>query len=239
MNLSVDCGNTRIKFGVFNNRELIEHETSDYEDGMRVLTALKEKYSIGQVIISDVSGKLDDWLFSAKDSLIWLDHSVGLPIENNYKTPNTLGNDRIAGVVGGYAKFPGKNVLVIDAGTCITYDFLDAEGKYIGGAISPGIEMRLKAMHTFTGKLPLVSFEKKIPLIGTNTVECIQTGAINGTIAEIEQTIVRYKDAFANLEVVLTGGDLDFLADALKSNIFADSFIVLKGLNEILLYNTH
>jgi type III pantothenate kinase len=147
--------------------------------------------------------------------------------------------DRIAGVCGAIQLFPGSNNLVIDAGTCITYDFVDEMAQYHGGGISPGLNMRFKAVHTFTAKLPLVSAKAGVDLIGTTTETSIQSGVINGLLSEIEGTIGRYAVKFPGLKVILCGGDAGFFENQLKATIFAVPDLVLFGLNSILIHNVN
>ena len=166
--------------------------------------------------------------------LVILDENTPLPIKNLYETPATLGKDRLAAAVGARAIFPGKNVLSIDAGTCITYDFLTKDGEYLGGSISPGIRMRFRAMHAFTGRLPLVEPEDFTGLIGKTTAESLLSGVINGVCEEIKGLIARYNEQYEDLTAVITGGDHEYLHNKLKINIFAVPDLVLPGLNEIL-----
>jgi type III pantothenate kinase len=166
-----------------------------------------------------------------------LTHTLPLPIINSYATPETLGVDRLASVCGARTLFPTEASLVIDSGTCITYDFIDADGVYKGGAIAPGLSMRLRAMHEFTARLPLVEVNENAILIGNSTVSCIQSGALNGMIAEIEGTISRYQVHYPQLRVILCGGDTHFFENNLKGTIFAVQNLVLRGLNSILLHN--
>jgi type III pantothenate kinase len=168
-----------------------------------------------------------------------LSFQTPVPFTNRYKSPVTLGKDRIAAVAGAVSQFPGRNVLVIDAGTCITYDFINDRGEYFGGAISPGIRMRFKAMNTFTGKLPLIEPEEFDGFIGTTTGESMQSGVYNGISAEINGFITQYMDNFDDLVVIITGGDHQFLHNKLKISIFAAPDLVLLGLNEIFDYNDH
>ena len=165
---------------------------------------------------------------------IELSSNTELPVSINYKTPETLGNDRIAGVCGASALFRGINILVIDAGTCITYDFIDKDKNYFGGGISPGIDIRFRALNTFTGNLPLVNRTDNFDLIGDSTEGSIRSGVLNGVIAEIEGVIKRYKDRFGQLKIIFTGGDTIFFDKRLKNDIFALPNLVLVGLNEIL-----
>jgi type III pantothenate kinase len=163
--------------------------------------------------------------------------SLPMPIQIRYATPETLGVDRIAAACGAIALFPGKNCLAIDAGTCITYDFIDHAGNYWGGGISPGIEMRLKAMHTFTTRLPLVKVNQQASLIGNSTESCLQSGALFGVLGEIEGIIQKYDQNYQELKVIICGGDISLFENQLKPTIFAAPDLVLMGLNRILLQN--
>jgi type III pantothenate kinase len=154
-----------------------------------------------------------------------------------YATPTTLGVDRIAGVCGAKHMSPKTNVLVIDAGTCITYDFLDRDGNFLGGGISPGLMMRFNAVHNFTARLPLVPLVEIAPLIGDSTETCIQSGVINGLIEELGGIISLYRQKFEGLAVILSGGDARFFENKLKGSIFAVPELVLSGLNSILIHN--
>ena len=160
-----------------------------------------------------------------------------IPGVNLYETPETLGYDRMAAVVGANEQFPHRDILVIDAGTCITYEFIDSKGQYHGGNISPGMQMRFKALHQFTGRLPLVDTNgRKLPM-GRDTETAIRAGVMKGMEYEISGYIESMKHKYPELLVFLTGGD-DFSFDSsVKSIIFADRFLVLKGLNRILNYN--
>ena len=161
-----------------------------------------------------------------------------VPFKNLYKTPKTLGVDRIALVAGAVSQFSGHNILVIDAGTCITFDFVNSEGEYLGGAISPGLKMRFNSLNYFTANLPLLEIDELTDFIGKNTKESINSGVINGAIQEIDGVINQYNKKFLDLTVVLTGGDTNFLAKQLKSSIFANQNLLLQGLNRILIHNT-
>jgi type III pantothenate kinase len=175
------------------------------------------------------------WIKASKKIL--LNHLLPLPIQINYKTPETLGVDRIAAVCGAIDIFPNRSSLVIDAGTAITYDFIDGHGNYEGGAISPGIEMRFEALHTFTERLPLVTKNGDLTLIGNSTETCIRSGVLNGVVAEMEGIINNYKQLYPDLGVVLCGGNSFFFENRLKPTIFATPDLVLSGLNRILLHN--
>ena len=154
-------------------------------------------------------------------------------------SPQTLGKDRIAAVIGAQSLLPAKNLLVIDAGSCITYDFLTGDRHYLGGAISPGVQMRLRSMNNYTNKLPLLSWEgvERPQSIGRTTITSMLSGVINGIIGEMKSFIFEYEQQYERLKIVLTGGDSIFFEKELKNGIFADPNLVLKGLNEILIYN--
>jgi type III pantothenate kinase len=161
-----------------------------------------------------------------------------IPIKNRYRSAHTLGSDRLASAIGGNSLAPGQDILVIDAGTCVKYNYVNANNEYIGGGISPGLQMRFKAMNTFTSRLPLLEpVESYTELIGTNSNESILSGVQLGVINEVDAFIDQYRQQFNNIKVFLTGGDTDFFAKRLKNRIFADQNLILKGLNEILEYN--
>ena len=160
-----------------------------------------------------------------------------IPFKNKYTTPNTLGVDRIAVATAAFYTNPRRNTLVIDAGTCITYDIINAHGEYLGGAISPGLSMRYSAMHNQTDGLPLLQIEELTDFIGTSTKGSMHSGVINGTIQEVDGVIKQYEEHFKDLTVILTGGDAHFFAKRLKNSIFANSKFLLEGLNYLLEYN--
>ncbi|WP_372792526.1 type III pantothenate kinase [Lutibacter sp.] len=239
MNLVIDVGNTKIKLAVFNNSKLIHNESITIENFMTIAMELIKKYECTNAIISSVASVKKSQINKLRTqiNLIELSFFTKVPFKNEYSTPKTLGVDRIALVSSAILKFPNKNVLIIDAGTCITYDFVDLKGSYFGGAISPGINMRYKALNAFTNKLPLLEPEYINQLIGDSTEKCIHSGVINGVISEIDSFINQYREKNKDLTVVLTGGDTNFLANRLKNSIFANPFFLLEGLNRILKYN--
>ena len=171
-----------------------------------------------------------------KFKLLEFTSTLPYPLKTIIKLPITLGKDRLAGVVAAHFLYPEKNMLVIDAGTCITYDLINKNGEYFGGSISPGLTIRFYALHTFTGKLPLVSFRNYSELAGTDTETSILAGVINGFLFEVDSVIDKYMEQYSDLKVLICGGDYQFLADRLKNSIFAVPEIVLVGLNEILDY---
>jgi len=235
MNLVIDCGNTRIKAATFSGEMLADKFSFSSTDELKTFLNAKEFES---VIVSSVSlpgTEVLSWTKSKKSFL--LSYSLPLPIQILYKTPETLGVDRIAAVCGALSIFPSGNCLVIDSGTCITFDFIDRDKNYLGGAISPGIAMRFEAMHTFTKKLPLVAAKGSEKLIGDSTESCMRSGVMNGILAEVRGIIGDYIAIYPDLRVVLCGGDTQFFENNLKPTIFAAPDLVLSGLNRILLYN--
>ncbi len=166
-----------------------------------------------------------------------LTHHLPLPINLMYKTPETLGMDRIAAACGASSIFPERDCLVIDMGTCINYEFIDAKKNYHGGSISPGMDMRFKAMHTFTARLPLVKLNSQVQLTGTDTEKCMQSGVFYGIVGEIEAMILQYQQKYPQLLVILCGGDASLFENKLKPTIFAAPDLVLMGLNRILSHN--
>ncbi len=238
-NLVIDIGNSRSKFAVFDNRKLVEIFTDLNLDQMESLIS---KFDIQKSILSSVSKTAEIFEGVLKNKTQYIRFSTGIKsaINIKYKTPQTLGLDRFAGVIAANAIYPEKNCLVIDAGTCITYDAVDESGNYTGGSISPGLNMRLKAMHDQTGRLPLVELnENFIGEEGTDTASAILSGVINGTWGEVLAFINNYNSRYANLQILLCGGDANFFDTRLKSSIFAHTYktephLVLIGLNEVI-----
>jgi type III pantothenate kinase len=197
-------------------------------------------HQVKKVILSTVGIPIEpSWKAKLENQFFYLqlDHQTPLPIKNAYGTPETLGKDRLAAIVGARQLYPGENCLVIDAGTCITYDLLRADGVYLGGNISPGLAMRFKAMHAFTARLPLVEQGEIKDPIGQSTETAMRNGGQLGTVLEIEGFIRLFSDQFGSLRVIFTGGDADFFAKVLKIEIFVNPDLVLRGLNKILTYN--
>lgn len=240
MNLIIDVGNTRNKIAVFDDGQMLYHDIySNNEIKEAVLYITLHFPKVTKCIIS-ASGKLeksDLELLQREYSVHELSHQSKIPFINKYATPATLGVDRIALIACAAVKFPKKNVLVIDAGSAITYDFLNNENHYLGGAIAPGLKMRYKALNTFTANLPLLETEYPDNFVGNSTNNAMHVGVVLGTIDEIDGAISRYKEEYANLTIILTGGDAHFLRDRLKNDIFANSKFLLEGLNYILEQN--
>ena len=240
MLLAIDVGNTRIKAGVFENNILLEQldfNNDKLQSRIGILLQLHPK--IATIIVASVGNieKKDVLFYENKVAVIFLSHESKFPFHNLYASPDTLGIDRMVLAAGAVLQFPNQNRLVIDAGTCITYDFIDSKNNYLGGAISPGIRLRYEALHQHTAKLPLLT--KKYPenTIGNSTQESIHSGVVNGVIFEIDGFIEQYKDQYAKFIIILTGGDGDFLAKRLKNTIFANSNFLLESLNQTFQYN--
>lgn len=240
MNLCIDIGNTRIKFAIFHeNGQLINLQwQKDWDTNL--VQQITNNFAIKAAIISSVRGEqegLVKLLQSTVPVVIVLDSQLPLPIHNQYKTPHTLGKDRLAAVVGALALYPNTNLLVVDAGTCITYDFLDRDRNYWGGSILPGIKMRLDSMAHFTSKLPLLSPSAPIDFVGNTTEAAMQTGVFYGVLHELKGFEKQYSAKYGAIQVVITGGDSTYFESQLKNEIFAQPNLVLIGLNHILHYN--
>ncbi len=240
LNLVIDIGNTLAKIAVFDKDKLVFNKNYDSLTVNDAHSLLKQ-FNIVYSIISNVRDhqpELENVLIN-NTNFISLSSTTLLPFNNLYATPNTLGKDRIALVSGASKLFPQTNVLVIDVGTCITYDFIDSKNNYQGGSISPGINLRLKALNQFTGKLPLVEISNNDnpKLTANSTIASIKSGVFYGIKTEIEGVIAKYNGLYENLQVVITGGNAEMFDLESKNRIFADKFFLLKGLNEILNYN--
>ena len=239
MNLVIDIGNTRVKTAVFLNNEIIYNDSFSLRDLKRTLKKITENYLIKNVIISSVGGLKSSNLDFLHDKfkVLELDNTTKVPFINKYKTPNTLGVDRIALMAACSNQFSNQNVLVFDVGSCITYDFINDKNEYMGGGISPGIEMRYKSLNFYTAGLPKLNAPVIIPKQGDTTDNAIHLGVLNGVIFEIEGVIRTFRAKNDKLTIVLTGGDTIFLAKNIKSTIFANPNFLLEGLNSILTYN--
>lgn len=235
MNLVLDIGNTRTKWATFHNNELQENGAVGQEEELTFdWGALFDKAS--NSIISSVrsDNSFIENIYLNQAHMFSVQSKLNIDIQ--YKTPETLGLDRIANAVGATVVMPSKNTVVLDMGTCIKMDVIDKNNTYLGGSISPGLAMRCKALSIMTGKLPLITPQLPQSIIGTSTFESLNSGVANGIVAEINGFIEQYSHKFDDLHVIGTGGDFIFFADALKSSIFADTFLTLRGLNQILSY---
>ena len=239
MNLTIDFGNTFIKIVVFEDTIPVYRNQSKSISSNHINRILRN-FPIRHAMISSVVNLKKPLMNMLKKIPHFekLSISTIIPVKNKYETPATLGNDRLANAIAGSFLFPGRNVLIIDTGTCVKYDFINSRKEYIGGSISPGLDMRFRAMHHYTGKLPLIKFENEIKLTGTSTVMAMQSGVMVGIIEEMNGFISRYKKKYKSLKVILTGGDAFRFAGELKLSIFAAEDLVNIGLNEIIRFNS-
>jgi type III pantothenate kinase len=242
MNLIIDIGNTAAKLAVFQRDKILEVQSVTTKKLTSEVKKIMDTYPrIVKGVLSSVVLLAPSEINSLQNLLPLkvLESSFRMPFKNCYKTPNSLGVDRLALVAAAVKHHPNTNVLVIDAGSCITYDLVDAEHNYLGGAISPGVQMRYKSLNNFTSNLP--SLEKTIPnqRIGNSTETSIHSGVVYGVVHEIEGTIEDYQNKYSDLTVILTGGDSDFLCKQFKISIFAHSNFLLEGLNFLLEFNSN
>jgi len=239
MLLAIDVGNTRIKYAVFEHDIIVAQDffkKETLEDSLKKI--LKELPKITDLTVASVGNVSKEVFLSVSKSLNFhfISHNDAFPFKNQYATPHTLGIDRMVLSAGAVLKYPKQDRLVIDAGTCVTYDFVDSENNYLGGAISPGIRLRYESMHNFTAKLPLLSKSEPIAVTGNSTNQSIHSGVINGIVFEIDGFIDSYKERYPNFIIILTGGDADFLAKRLKNTIFAHSNFLLESLSQTFQY---
>ncbi|UTW64921.1 type III pantothenate kinase [bacterium SCSIO 12643] len=239
MNFILDIGNTNVKAAIFDQNNLVTQKVVSLGDLGNVIDQFLDQYQPSHIIASSVSATKEELEVLIDNRAEWMmfDSTCELPIRVEYQSVETLGSDRLAGVMGVYEEYPQKNVLVIDAGTCITYDLLTYDNRYFGGAISPGCEMRYKSLNKFTKKLPLLHPKERPNLIGQSTEDSIHSGIINGMSFEIDGVINAYKKRFGNLFVVMTGGDAKNFVKEVKNTTFADQNLILHGLNKILDYH--
>jgi type III pantothenate kinase len=241
LDLALDIGNTFVKAGIFEEDRLLEtfrfeHLQLDDIDDMA------DQYNLANVIVSSVKGEeipVREQLKRRFGHYLELTHATALPIKNLYESPQTLGNDRIAAVVGGNTLYPSSNLLVIDAGTAITFDLLTKDGSYLGGNISPGLKLRFESLHRSTRQLPLMQPREGFGLLGKNTNDALVCGVQNGIIFEMNHYIKNLKDQYTRLTTILTGGDSNFFDNKLNYPIFVEPNLILFGLNEILKYNVY
>ena len=240
-NLVIDIGNTYSKIAVFEQKELINFlqlEKLEEKDLLKLIT----EYQIENSTVSSVSNEIGylEILLKERTSYTRFSTEIMGGIKSHYESPATLGLDRWAKVIAAHCLYRGSNTLMIDAGTCITYDVLTARSEYFGGSISLGLNMRFKALNHYTGRLPLVNWDKEEDIEeGMNTQKAIKRGVLQGAVNEIEGFIAIEQKRNKDLKVVLTGGDSLFLTKQLKNSIFAaqithEPYLVLKGLNEVI-----
>lgn len=236
MNLALDIGNTRTKIGLFEGNTLLEQAIwTDWTLGQ--LQAFGNRHGVKRVIVSSVAEK-DEALMAMLEReyhTMELTHRTALPFENRYRTPETLGKDRLAGVAGALRLYPGKNCLVVDCGTCIKYDVLTSDGVYHGGNIAPGAWMRIQAMHHFTARLPEVEMRMPGDITGFSTETALQNGALRGAALEIEGFVQLFATHYGALKPILTGGDAAFFKPLLNlKDQVTEPDLTLIGLNHIL-----
>ena len=240
MNLVIDIGNTMVKFFLFKNNKTVHKEICDNSDFTKILESIAKKNNINNVICSSVSTNHDSIIsenFKNSKILSLSDDTLLIPFENNYKSKNSLGQDRIALVSAATYNYPNMNNLIIDLGTCITYDFIDSNKIYYGGAISPGLKLRYISLNDYTSNLPLLEFEEANKILGTSTNESIHSGIYFGVIAEVNNYIQLLKKDYPKLNVIIVGGFSKFLFNKIKNAIFADQDFLAQGLNYIINYN--
>ena len=238
MTLCIDIGNSRTKAGIFKNDELGDVFIFENKDARKLLSSIPLE-NFKQCIISSTI-QVDHILIDGLGTIpqiITLDENTPLPFKNRYQTPATLGKDRLALVAAAMALHPGRHVLVIGCGTCITFNFKNANEEFQGGSIHPGLKMRLQAMHTFTGKLPLIPLKKPEKWLADSTENALLSGTVFGGAAEIDGMIDEYAKNYEDLTVLITGGDAEMLVSLVKNKIFAVPHLTLVGLNQILKSN--
>ena len=237
MNFVADIGNNSAKFFLFKDEQMLLH-TRKSDGNFDILEEWAKEFTVKRIIISSVIEMNEEQINMFKVfgcPIVWFNNSTPCPLKIKYGTTGTLGPDRIAAAVGAWGEAPGRNILVIDAGSAITYDIVDNKGNFLGGNIAPGIKMRLRSLHEFTDRLPMVVKDGDVPFIGYDTETAIRSGVITGICHEIEGYIRAAREKFGEVFVFLTGGDGISLKNNIKSSIFADKFLVAKGLNRILL----
>ena len=241
MQLAIDRGNTLTKLSVFDGKDIVDIRNAGDENLVEEIAQLFSAYPIAHTIFSDVRDgySQNEVMKLLPLPLVLVSHTLKFPFSLSYSTPETIGHDRLANMAGACALFPGHNVLVVDFGTCTTYSML-LEKTFVGGSISPGRAMRFKALHHFTGKLPLIepTTEEKL-LLGTSTTGSILSGVDHSILLETDAMISEDKSQYNNLEVIITGGDYSFFENSLKSATFAEPQLTQIGLHEILRQNIH
>lgn len=242
MNLTIDIGNSAAKFVLFDGDKPVCIKSNSKNSGIP-LNELLQSYTIDHAIgscVSEYGLHLQRSIRRLNCPFFWVTPETKLPIKITYRTPQTLGSDRVAAIIGAQYQNPVRDILVIDLGTCITYDVITADSQFVGGNISPGVSMRFRAMHDRTSHLPLADLQNKmkLPSFGTTTTEALQCGVLEGIKGEIIRSIDNMKRAYPDTLVYLTGGDADKFADLAKAySLLCDEYLVARGLNRILQYN--
>lgn len=239
MILTIDVGNTRIKAAVFEGDTNLGSFAFEKEALQLSIQKIVANFPlIANLVVSSV-GEVEKQSFRVFENQLkvhFVSHEDLFPFVNNYGTPKTLGIDRMVLAAGATLLYPGQNRLVIDAGTCVTYDFVDENNVYQGGAISPGLRLRYESMHNYTAKLPLLTLQNPESFIGKSTAASMHSGVVNGLVYEIDGFIDEYKTGCSKIIIILTGGDAEFLAKRLKNTIFANSNFLLESLNQTFQY---
>jgi type III pantothenate kinase len=237
-NFVIDIGNTRLKTALFEEGKVLLEK--DFEDFGTFLEAAGT-FEFQHAIVSSVTYSKEQLEELLGFSFLFLDKNTVLPMKNKYATPETLGVDRKAAVIGGRSKIKSGPILAVDLGSCITYDFLDEKDNYLGGAISPGLRMRFRSMHQQTARLPLVELESgAIPdFVGNSTVSCLRSGVYFGILNEINGFIQKYQEQYHDLKVIICGGDSKIFESLTKDHIFVIPNLILYGLDRILSYNVN
>lgn len=237
MNLALDFGNTRIKAACFEGTDMLSEAVFRNSTELMHAELLKKNYKACIIASVTKEHKKAMNFMSERCQTLLFGMETKLPLKNLYATPNTLGADRLLSSIGAFTLYPDSNVLTIDAGTCLKYNFVNASNEFLGGAISPGISMRLRAMHQFTDALPLLEpVENYNQLIGDTTTNSLLSGAMIGAASEADAMIERYKNRYPGIKVVLTGGDTAYLSGLLKNPFFAHPNLPLIGLNTVLIH---
>lgn len=237
MNLVIDEGNTAFKLALYKGDDLIKKAVFDEKNRLEIHSWITDALSsIKYVIVSSVVNNGLD-LSRYNFSILHLDENTPIPLQNNYEHPEKLGKDRLANAVGAWYMNSGGNSLIVDLGTCVKYDLVSSNGIYLGGNISPGISMRLKALNHFTAKLPLLPLKKTELDYGRNTESSIYNGVLLGVFHEINGFITQYGADFSQLTIFMSGGDAKFFDKPFIYDIFAHPDLTLFGLNKILNYN--
>jgi type III pantothenate kinase len=238
MNAVIDAGNTRTKVGIFEGAVMQQKEVFQSPEAViSFVNALKPANLLMSTVVEKGFEIFNRAIVSGRK--LQLTHQLSTPILNKYETPHTLGMDRMAAACGAWSIFPQQASLVIDCGTCINYEFVNKQGEYRGGAISPGVSMRFAAMNQLTDRLPMASPDAVAPLTGRSTLQCLQSGVMNGMLEEINGISARYGRDYPDIRVILTGGDAHFFEKLMNPSIFVAPDLVLIGLNSILLHHVN
>ncbi len=240
VNLCIDWGNSFVKAAIFSGDNIVQSFQCTDAEAIDMINDIIAKNKPESAILCSVAGNQETTMLALRSGVRFvykLDMNTSLPIMNAYHSPDTLGADRLALVAGAYQSFPDKNVLVVSLGSCITYNFIQKNRAFRGGAISPGLQMRFKCMHDYTDKLPFAKAEGDLLLLGYDTDTSLRSGVVHGIAHEIEGFVNAYAAQYPDFNAVLTGGDAAFFGNKLKSKIFADPDLLMKGLNLILNHN--